>query len=424
MISFVRRAIARLNDPRDRQAIVFVASCLLLADFALSSLIVAKVPYTEIDWTAYMEEVHGYISGERNYENLGGGTGPLVYPAGFVYVYSALYWLVGGLVRGTSAAGIGVAQRVFVLVYIANQAAVFAVYAACEVIPPWAFAVLCASKRIHSVFVLRMFNDGVAMALAYCAVALYQRRRWTLGSIVLSLGISVKMNVLLMMPGLLVLLVGGTSVGKSMQALGALVATQIVLGAPFLLTYPKEYVSRAFELGRVFSHKWTVNFKFVPEDVFVSGAFAKYLLLAHLFVLLALAHQKWCRHYGGFFFAFVGNFFKRALGGNLDGVQNTYTPAHVALVLFESNFVGIVFARSLHYQFYSWYYHTLPLLLWSANRVPVAVKLAILVIIEWCWNVYPSTPTSSGIFVAVHLFTLAFVCAGYADKQASKKKSS
>ena len=42
MISFVRRAIARLNDPRDRQAIVFVASCLLLADFALSSLIVAK----------------------------------------------------------------------------------------------------------------------------------------------------------------------------------------------------------------------------------------------------------------------------------------------------------------------------------------------------------------------------------------------
>ena len=274
MISFVRRAIARLNDPRDRQAIVFVASCLLLADFALSSLIVAKVPYTEIDWTAYMEEVHGYISGERNYENLGGGTGPLVYPAGFVYVYSALYWLVGGLVRGTSAAGIGVAQRVFVLVYIANQAAVFAVYAACEVIPPWAFAVLCASKRMHSVFVLRMFNDGVAMSLAYCAVALYQRRRWTLGSIVLSLGISVKMNVLLMMPGLLVLLVGGTSVGKSMQALGALVATQIVLGAPFLLTYPKEYVSRAFELGRVFSHKWTVNFKFVPEDVFVSGAFA------------------------------------------------------------------------------------------------------------------------------------------------------
>ena len=424
MTRFIRRAIARLNDPRDRQAIIFVTSCLLVADFALSSLIVAKVPYTEIDWTAYMEEVHGYVSGERNYENLGGGTGPLVYPAGFVYVYSALYWLVGGLVRGTSAAGIGFAQRVFVLIYIANQAAVFAVYAACEVIPPWAFAILCASKRIHSVFVLRMFNDGVAMTLAYCAVALYQRRRWTLGSIVLSLGISVKMNVLLMMPGLLVLLVGGTSALTSMRALGALGATQIVLGAPFLLTYPREYLSRAFELGRVFTHKWSVNFKFVPEDVFVSREFAKYLLLAHLAVLLALAHKKWCRRHGGFFFAFVRDFFKRALGGSLDGVQSTYTPAYVALVLFESNFVGIVFARSLHYQFYSWYYHTLPLLLWSANRVPVVAKLTILVIIEWCWNVYPSTPTSSRIFIAVHLVILACMYAGCADSRVSKRKSS
>lgn len=43
---------------------------------------------TEIDWVAYMQEVKGFLDGERNYLNLRGDTGPLVYPAGFVYIYS------------------------------------------------------------------------------------------------------------------------------------------------------------------------------------------------------------------------------------------------------------------------------------------------------------------------------------------------
>lgn len=38
-----------------------------------------------------MEEVKGVIDGEYNYANLRGQTGPLVYPAGFVYIYTALY---------------------------------------------------------------------------------------------------------------------------------------------------------------------------------------------------------------------------------------------------------------------------------------------------------------------------------------------
>ena len=37
-----------------------------------------------------MQEVEGYLSGERNYYNLRGDTGPLVYPAGFVYVFVVL----------------------------------------------------------------------------------------------------------------------------------------------------------------------------------------------------------------------------------------------------------------------------------------------------------------------------------------------
>lgn len=37
------------------------------------------------------------------------------------------------------------------------------------------------------------------------------------------------------------------------------------------------------------------------------------------------------------------------------------------MVLFTSNLIGITFARSLHYQFFSWYAHQMPFLLWASG---------------------------------------------------------
>lgn len=35
-------------------------------------LIISRISYTEIDWTSYMEQVEGFLGGERNYLNLKG----------------------------------------------------------------------------------------------------------------------------------------------------------------------------------------------------------------------------------------------------------------------------------------------------------------------------------------------------------------
>ena len=70
-----------------------------------------------------MQEVEGFLKGDFNYTNLKGDTGPLVYPAGFVYIFAAFYYLTG------HRQNIQMAQYIFMAIYIINLALVFRVYA-------------------------------------------------------------------------------------------------------------------------------------------------------------------------------------------------------------------------------------------------------------------------------------------------------
>ena len=70
-----------------------------------------------------MQEVGGVINnGTWDYSELRGDTGPLVYPAGFVYVFTILYHLTD---NGTD---VEKAQYIFMAIYIATLALVFRIY--------------------------------------------------------------------------------------------------------------------------------------------------------------------------------------------------------------------------------------------------------------------------------------------------------
>lgn len=382
----MKMCVERLSDARDVQAGSAVAACVVAAEVVLCACIVWKVPYTEIDWVAYMEEVEGFLEGERDYMKLKGQTGPLVYPAGFVYVFALLR-------RLTSGGRVFEAQVIFGGIYIVTQMVVLAVYVRARVVPPFALPLLALSRRMHSIYLLRLFNDGVAMLPLYASVLLMQSGRWVWALALFSLAVSVKMNVLLMAPPVFMLMMEGASRTTTAAALATAAGIQLVLGAPFLATYPWSYLSRSFDLGRQFMYKWTVNFRFLPEHIFLSKGLAVSLLALHAALLLLFAHRCWCT--GGMPAAF-----RRGLSR-----QSTHValpPAKVAFVVFSGNLVGILCARSLHYQFYSWYFHMVPLLLW-ATKAHLVAKAAIWVVIEVCWNVYPSTVASSLSLLACHV---------------------
>ncbi|KAI1883006.1 hypothetical protein AGOR_G00240780 [Albula goreensis] len=212
------------------------------------------------------------------------------YPAGFVYIFTALYYATD------HGANIRTGQYLFAVFYLLNLLLVFRIYHRTQKVPPYVFFfVCCASYRIHSIFVLRLFNDPVAMLLLFGAVNLFLDRHWMLGCGIYSLAVSVKMNVLLFSPGLLFVLLWEFGLLKTLPKLSLCAAIQLLLGLPFLLENPVGYISRAFDLGRQFFFKWTVNWRFLPEEVFLNRYFHVALLAAHLLTLLLFTFQRWKR---------------------------------------------------------------------------------------------------------------------------------
>jgi alpha-1,3-mannosyltransferase len=101
----------------------------------------------------------------------------------------------------------------------------------------------------------------------------------------------------------------------------------------------------------------------------------------------------------------------------------------IPLLLFTSNLIGITFARSLHYQFHSWYFHQIPFLLvmggaWNSvilgyvNIDSVAelkrdcweekltTRAVLWSMIEYGWATFPSTTLSSGLLFTAHIIIL------------------
>ncbi|XP_067630742.1 lethal(2)neighbour of tid protein 2 isoform X2 [Eurosta solidaginis] len=432
----------------DPAALPVVTLLILLAELLLNIFVIWRVPYTEIDWIAYMQECEGFLNGTLNYAHLKGDTGPLVYPAAFVYIYSAFYYIT------SHGQNIRLAQYIFAFIYLLQMWLVLRLYSKSRKVPPYVLVISAfTSYRIHSIYVLRLFNDPVAILFLYAALNLFLDRHWTIGSLCFSLAV---VNL------------GYAQTTIQLAICGCF---QLLLGAPFLLVHPLEYLKGSFNFGRIFEHKWTVNYRFLHRTLFENKMFHVSLLMAHLLLLGLFAKptyiffQNYVRLRGlqdqlqpqinlknlgmqrkpnekrkesktnvqkklhnkeedltpeqqAFLKLFEKGLQKTA--GNKTARIQDVSPTEddkpvsihfekctqlAILPFFLCNFIGLICARSLHYQFYVWYFHSLPYLTWSTDY-SLGMRFLLLGLTEFCWNTYPSTSISSGLLHLCHLVLL------------------
>ncbi|OQS05684.1 dolichyl-P-Man:Man(5)GlcNAc(2)-PP-dolichyl mannosyltransferase, partial [Thraustotheca clavata] len=165
------------------------------------------------------------------------------------------------------------------------------------------------------------------------------------------------------------------------------------------------YVTKAFEFSRVFTYRWTVNWRFISEEVsidefitFVSKWLSVGLLAGHIFFLIIFIYK---------YYLSVPGTWRVLLHKPFQLSERQPVRAErVATTMFAINFIGICFSRTLHYQFYAWYYPTLPYLIWKTN-IPLIFKAKILIMVEFAFNQFPSTDVSSLVLQLSHFMLLA-----------------
>lgn len=396
-----------------------------------------------------------------------GQTGPLVYPAFFVYIYSIFYFITS---RGQN---IRLAQYIFIIIYLAQIYLTLRLYSKSRKVPPF-LLILSAftSYRIHSIYVLRLFNDPIAILLLYGALNLFLDQKWSWGSVCFSLAVGIKMNILLFAPAILLMYIVCLGNVKTIIQLGICGLVQVIIGLPFLLTYPVEYLKGSFNLGRIFEHQWTVNYRFLDKSFFEDKLFHIVLLLIHIALLAVFAKPciLYMRNYARLrelqshfqpqidaenrnvemmkkqkkkkpkvpkekeeemtkeqkdFLKSFEKGLKSQMGPKAAGppkeekpepqeIEETQSKYEIhfdqctqlaLLPIFLANLIGVVCARSLHYQFYVWYFHSLPYLSWFTD-FHASFKILLLLLIEFCWNKYPSTIFSSTLLHICHIFLL------------------
>lgn len=415
--TFVRPPVNLVQDLKDGinyilfnpAASLLVCPLLLFLESAALKIITRKVAYTEIDYEAYMEQIEMIsYQGNDNYTEIRGGTGPLVYPAGHVFIYKMMYGLTNGMEF------INNGQVIFRYLYLMTLIMQFICYDSLA-IPPWCMILACLSKRLHSIYVLRLFNDCFTtffMVLTVTLLLLASKidyTKWKKKNILLlvcslcySFAVSIKMNALLYLPGVLTSIFILTNNNILLSLLNGIVMVlwQVVIALPFLKTYPWDYINGAFNFKRQFMFEWSINWQFMDEETFHDALFQKSLLVSQLVLIVTIILMKYPNIFHDLLYSIISP--KK----HVTSVKNP--TSIIAFLLIMSNYIGIIFSRSLHYQFLSWYHWTIPVLIhWSG--LPVYLSPIWYLCHEYCWNSYPPNANASLILFVCNCTLIMFI---------------
>lgn len=124
------------------------------------------------------------------------------------------------------------------------------------------------------------------------------------------------------------------------------------------------------------------------EEIFLAKSFSMSLLALHVSLLTLFIATNWLKPSGSNLPDFLRN--------TIRGHQRTtsLSKSFIMTVMLTSLAIGLLCARSLHYQFFAHLAWATPFLLWRAGFHPVPVCI-VWALQEWAWNEFPSTTASS-----------------------------
>ena len=228
------------------------------------------------------------------------------------------------------------------------------------------------------------------------------------------------MSLLLAAPAVGIILLQVLPFRRAMNAAFLMAQLQFTLAFPFLPVNARGYLARSFQLDRVFFFKWTVNWRFIGEEAFLSRQFAATLLIFHLVLLATFMLTRWTRPSGLSAPALVKTVFKPLSPFVQQRMALHLNPSFILTLILSSMTIGMLCARSLHYQFYSYIAWSTPFLLWRSGLHPVLIY-GVWAAQEWAWNVYPSTNMSSKVVVGCLAVQVAGIWWGTRDDFADVK---
>lgn len=154
--------------------------------------------------------------------------------------------------------------------------------------------------------------------------------------------------------------------------------------------------------------KWTVNWRFVGEETFLSKSFSYSLLGLHVLLLGVFGLSRWLKLSLP---EAINHLLHPPSRIQQDRIARRVTPDFVLTSILSAVIIGCLCARSLHYQFFVYIAWSTPFLLWKSGMHPVLIY-GVCMAQEWAWNVYPSTNASSMVVVGCMAATVGSIWLG------------
>lgn len=206
----------------------------------------------------------------------------------------------------------------------------------------------CLSFKMHSTYLLRLFNDPVAILFMNWCILSAMNNQWKTSVLLYSVALSIKMNILLYLPGLLLVLNWAGNYVYTLLALCFIIAFQLSIAIPFLITNSKGYFTMAFDFSRIFDQKESAYWQFFPNEIFISRVFHTSLLVLHVIFLLIFLFTK----------AATGKTLKEKMKSlNLPtSFAGLLRPDQGCSIDPHSNFLSSCSVRNVYYAFYRNYF--------------------------------------------------------------------